>query len=87
VARIAEAEHEGWTGEAEGLRISLAAAKDKLAQADSAIQRRGGAVELGMPGFPQVAGLAITASTPIDSARTAPADSPSETAVPEKSTP
>jgi hypothetical protein len=33
-ARIAEAEREGWHGEAEGLRISLAGAEDKLAQID-----------------------------------------------------
>jgi hypothetical protein len=31
-ARIAEAEREGWTGEAEGLKVSLAAATSKLAQ-------------------------------------------------------
>ena len=31
-ARIAEAEREGWLGEIEGLKISLAGAKDKLAQ-------------------------------------------------------
>jgi site-specific recombinase XerC len=34
LARIAEAGREGWTGEAEGLKISLAAANNKLAQAD-----------------------------------------------------
>ena len=33
-ARIAEAEREGWFGEAEGLRVSLAGANDKLAQID-----------------------------------------------------
>jgi len=33
-ARVAEAEREGWLGEAEGLRVSLAAARDKLAQLD-----------------------------------------------------
>ncbi|WP_330354480.1 hypothetical protein [Streptomyces chartreusis] len=32
IARIAEAEHEGWLGEVEGLRVSLAGAEDKLAQ-------------------------------------------------------
>jgi integrase len=62
VARIAEAEREGWVGEAEGLRVSLAAAKDKLAEVNSAIQRRNTAVELGMPGFRQIAGRAITTS-------------------------
>jgi hypothetical protein len=34
IARIAEAEHEGWIGEVEGLKISLAGAEDKLAQID-----------------------------------------------------
>ncbi len=33
-ARIAEAEREGWLGEIEGLKISLAGASDKLAQID-----------------------------------------------------
>jgi hypothetical protein len=33
-ARIAEAEREGWLGEVEGLRVSLAGAEDKLAQID-----------------------------------------------------
>jgi site-specific recombinase XerD len=60
VARIAEAEREGWAGEAEGLRVSLAAAKDKLAQLNNAIGRRHTAVQLGMPSFPQVVGRTIT---------------------------
>jgi hypothetical protein len=34
IARIAEAEQEGWIGEAEGLKVSLAGADDKLAQID-----------------------------------------------------
>lgn len=34
LARIEEAEREGWLGEVEGLRVSLAAAEDKLAQID-----------------------------------------------------
>lgn len=34
IARIAEAEHEGWLGEAEGLRISLIGAKETLTQID-----------------------------------------------------
>ncbi|MFI1035932.1 site-specific integrase [Streptomyces sp. NPDC020951] len=38
LARIAEAEREGWLGEVEGLRVSLAGAEDKLAQID---RRRG----------------------------------------------
>jgi Site-specific recombinase XerD len=50
IARISEAEHEGWLGEIEGLKVSLAGADDKLAQID----RRATAtnrVDLGMPTF------------------------------------
>ena len=50
-ARIAEAEREGWLGEIEGLKISLAGADDKLAQIDRRSQP-GGPVNLGMPGLP-----------------------------------
>ncbi|MGR6998833.1 hypothetical protein ACU686_13010 [Yinghuangia aomiensis] len=46
-ARIAEAEREGWLGEIEGLRISLAEAEDKLAQITKQSSR---AIDLGMPG-------------------------------------
>ena len=44
--RIAEAEREGWLGEIEGLKVSLAGAEDKLAQID---RRTGhnGPVDLG----------------------------------------
>jgi len=59
-ARIAEAEREGWLGEADGLRVSLAAAKEKLAQADASLQRRVVAVELGMPSFSNVAARTVT---------------------------
>jgi hypothetical protein len=50
-ARIAEAQREGWPGEAEGLKVSLAAAEAKLSQVDSLIARRHDAVSLGMPSF------------------------------------
>jgi hypothetical protein len=60
-ARIAEAEREGWTGEAEGLRVSLAAAKDKLAQIDNAVQRRSAAVALGTPSYRDFAGRTTSA--------------------------
>jgi hypothetical protein len=53
-ARITEAEREGWFGEAEGLRVSLVAAKEKLAQTDVTLQRRAAGIELGMPTFPNV---------------------------------
>ena len=54
IARIAEAEREGWLGEVEGLKISLAGANDKLAQIDRRSQPTA-AVDLGMPGFPATA--------------------------------
>ncbi|MGH3251578.1 MAG: tyrosine-type recombinase/integrase [Trebonia sp.] len=54
-ARIAEAQREGWLGEAEGLKVSLAAAEAKLAQVDGLIARRREAVSLGMPSFPEIA--------------------------------
>ena len=46
-ARIAEAEREGWLGEVEGLKISLAGAEDKLTQIDR--RSRSGPVDLGLP--------------------------------------
>jgi integrase len=52
-ARIAEAEREGWLGEIEGLKISLAGANDKLAQID----RRPSPpapVDIGMPAFARI---------------------------------
>ena len=47
IARIGEAEREGWLGEAEGLKISLAGAEDKLAQIDR--RSPNGPVSLGFP--------------------------------------
>jgi hypothetical protein len=46
-ARITEAHREGWLGAVEGLRISLAGAKGKLARID----RRHTPVDLGIPGI------------------------------------
>ena len=51
-ARIAEAEREGWHGEVEGLRVSLAGAEAKLAQVDRRPGHRG-AVDLGLPTITQ----------------------------------
>ncbi|MGP3637254.1 hypothetical protein ACTU45_28580 [Streptomyces sp. 24-1644] len=48
IARIAEAEHEGWLGEVEGLRVSLAGAENKLGQVDRR-PHKGAEVDLGMP--------------------------------------
>ena len=47
LARIAEAEREGWLGEVEGLKVSLAGAHDKLAQIDR--RSRNQPVDLGIP--------------------------------------
>jgi integrase len=50
LARIGEAEHEGWLGEVEGLQVSLAGASDKLAHLDRRARARSHAtVELGTP--------------------------------------
>jgi hypothetical protein len=54
IARIAEAEREGWLGEVKCLRISLAGAQDKLAEI-AAEARRSHRVSLGMPAFGQIA--------------------------------
>jgi len=60
-ARIDEAQHEGSTGEAEGLKVSLAAANAKLAQADQlAARRTAAAVSLGTPTFHDIAGRTAT---------------------------
>jgi len=58
IARIAEAEREGWLGEVEGLQITLAGAEDKLTQVDR--RRPGTSTDLGIPGFSQIAGRAVT---------------------------
>jgi integrase len=50
IARIGEAHREGWLGEIEGLKISLAGADDKLAQIDR--RTRSQPVDLGMPSLP-----------------------------------
>ncbi|MGW6922091.1 hypothetical protein ACWGA9_12555 [Streptomyces sp. NPDC054950] len=39
IARIAEAEREGWLGEVEGLKVSLADAEDKLGRLDRRSQK------------------------------------------------
>ena len=59
--RIAEAEREGWAGEAEGLKVSIAAAEQKLAQLDE-MARRAATVHLGIPAFREIAGRAIEAA-------------------------
>jgi hypothetical protein len=53
--RIAEAEREGWLGEAEGLKVSLAGAEAKLAQLDARAAQARRAVDLGIPSFSEIA--------------------------------
>lgn len=61
--RIAEAEREGWLGEAEGLKISLAGAEDKLAQMN---RRSPPTSNLGMPTLSRPAnGPAIAQRPPL----------------------
>lgn len=48
VARIDEAQREGWLGEVDGLKVSLAAARNKLAQLTE-LASRTAAVQLGIP--------------------------------------
>jgi hypothetical protein len=62
ITRIDEAQREGWLGEAEGLKVSLSAATQKLAQLDDLAARQT-TIHLGMPGLPDLAGRTITTST------------------------
>lgn len=59
--RITEAEQQRWFGEAEGLKVSLAGARTKLAQMNEIAARR---VGLGMPTFPDVASRTVTTPRP-----------------------
>jgi hypothetical protein len=63
IARIAEAEAHRWLGEAEGLKVSLAGARAKLAQMDQITARRNQTVHLGIPSFTDAAGRTITTIT------------------------
>ena len=55
--RIAEAKREGWLGEVDGLQVSLAAARQKLAHID---ERATTIVNLGIPDFSHVTGRDIS---------------------------
>lgn len=57
LARIGEAEREGWAGEVEGLRVSLAGAEQKLAQVDEMEHRK---AALAAPPFADVASRTVT---------------------------
>jgi hypothetical protein len=58
-ARVDEAEREGWVDEANGLRASLSAAGEKLAQLEARTQRAG-TINLGIPTFHEVASRTAT---------------------------
>ena len=60
IARITEAETHRWFGEAEGLKVSLAGARTKLAQMDQITARRNQAIQLGIPTFTDTAGRTKT---------------------------
>ena len=60
-ARSDEAQREGWLGEAEGLKVSLAATQHKLAQLDDLARRRT-TIHLGMPSFSSIATRTVTLS-------------------------
>ena len=61
---ITEAETNRWFGEAEGLKVSLAGARDKLAQMDQITTRRDTAINLGIPTFTEAAGRATDPPRP-----------------------
>ena len=63
-ARIDEAAKHGWTGEAEGLQVSLAAAHQKLTQMDEIAARHRSVVQLGTPGYADTTGRTVTTSGP-----------------------
>ncbi|WP_433204837.1 hypothetical protein ACQP1G_20055 [Nocardia sp. CA-107356] len=56
IARITEAEMEGWLGEVEGLQVSLADAEEKLTQLDAALKPS--MIHLGLPTFGEIAAQA-----------------------------
>jgi hypothetical protein len=70
ITRIAEAEAHHWLGEAEGLKVSLAGARAKLAQMDQITAHRG-STGLGMPTFPDVAARTVTPPTTLPTSKQA----------------
>ncbi|WP_258081303.1 site-specific integrase [Nocardia nova] len=49
---------EGWLGEVEGLQVSYAGVKDKLAQIDATLRRTATGTDLGIPTFGSISGRA-----------------------------
>nr|WP_202497653.1 hypothetical protein [Streptomyces sp. SID5469] len=64
LARILEAEREGWLGEIEGLQSSLTHADETIAQLDAQIARKQGAVNLGVPTSREIVARTATAAAP-----------------------
>jgi hypothetical protein len=64
LARILEAEREGWLGELEGLQSSLTHAEEKLAQLDAQISRQQESVDLGIPTFREIVARTTAVATP-----------------------
>ncbi|MCI2421394.1 hypothetical protein MOQ72_28555 [Saccharopolyspora sp. K220] len=63
LARIDEAHREGWLGEVEGLKTSLAGADQKLAQLNELAQRTN-TIHIGMPHFSHLVGRTLAADQP-----------------------
>ncbi|WP_245673050.1 integrase [Nocardia lijiangensis] len=63
-ARIIEAKREGWLGEVEGLQVSYAGVKDKLAQIDATLTRTATGTDLGIPAFGSISGRASARDIP-----------------------
>jgi len=63
ITRIAEAQEHRWLGEAEGLKVSLAGARAKLAQMDQITATRSQTIQLGIPIFTDAAGRTVTTSS------------------------
>ncbi|WP_239090095.1 site-specific integrase [Sphaerimonospora thailandensis] len=61
LARIDEARQQGWLGEVDGLKVSLSAANNKIAQIEESARRR--PTELGMPTFRDIAPHTISPRT------------------------
>jgi hypothetical protein len=61
LSHIAEAQREGWLGEVEGLKVSLAGAEQKLAQVNN-LAAQYAKVHLGMPDFSHVVGRNIAST-------------------------
>lgn len=64
IARITEAEQEGRLGEIEGLQVSPVSAEEKITQLDAEQVRQHQVIDLGMPGFSQIATRISTAGGP-----------------------